>query len=63
MTQFSTEYQRLQSISLQRVEDGASLPVLTGCETADRLLVVIWPQLGDFDSLEYAWWLAPMCPS
>jgi len=21
------------------------------------LLVLIWPQLGDFDSLEYAWWL------
>jgi AhpC/TSA antioxidant enzyme len=57
VAKFSTEYEKLQPISLQRVADGAYLPVLTDCETADRLLVVIWPQLGDFDSLEYAWWL------
>jgi hypothetical protein len=53
----STEYQILQGLSLERVRDGGCLPVLTGCESADRLLVVVLPQLGDFDSLEYAWWL------
>lgn len=40
-----------------RVSDGAVVPILSGCESAARLLVLIWPQLGDFDSLEYAWWL------
>ena len=41
----------------QRVSDGAIAPILSGCESASRQLVLIWPQLGDFDSLEYAWWL------
>ncbi len=41
----------------QRVSDGAMLPILTGCESSSRSLIVICPQLGDFDSLEYAWWL------
>ena len=41
----------------QRISDGATLPILTGCEQAERILVLVWPQLGDFDSLEYAWWL------
>jgi hypothetical protein len=31
--------------------------MISGCETARRLLVIVCPQLGDFDSLEYAWWL------
>jgi hypothetical protein len=41
----------------QRVSDGEIVPILSGCETAKKLLVIICPQLGDFDSLEYAWWL------
>lgn len=40
-----------------RVSDGAEVPLLTGCEQATLTLVLVWPQLGDFDSLEYAWWL------
>lgn len=40
-----------------RISDGKIAPVLSGCESANRLLVLIWSQLGDFDSLEYAWWL------
>jgi AhpC/TSA antioxidant enzyme len=40
-----------------RVSDGATLPLLEETETAQRILVLVWPQLGDFDSLEYAWWL------
>jgi AhpC/TSA antioxidant enzyme len=41
----------------QRVSDGSIVPLLSGCESANRLLVILLPQLGDFDSLEYAWWL------
>jgi hypothetical protein len=32
-------------------------PSASGCESSMRQLVVLLPQLGDFDSLEYAWWL------
>ncbi|ABW25744.1 peroxiredoxin-like family protein [Acaryochloris marina] len=41
----------------QRVSDGAVVPLLSNCEKASLTLVLVWPQLGDFDSLEYAWWL------
>jgi len=40
-----------------RVSDGAIVPLLSNCELSRRLLVLVWPQLGDFDTLEYAWWL------
>ncbi len=40
-----------------RVSDGAIVPLLSDCEFSRRLLVLVWPQLGDFDTLEYAWWL------
>jgi hypothetical protein len=46
-----TQTQRL------RISDGAIAPIFSNCESAERLLVIILPQLGDFDSLEYAWWL------
>lgn len=41
----------------ERTRDRATVPILSNCESADRLLILIWSQLGDFDSLEYAWWL------
>jgi AhpC/TSA antioxidant enzyme len=50
-------YPILQETQRQRVSDGAIAPILSGCESANQLLVLIWSQLGDFDSLEYAWWL------
>lgn len=50
-------YSIFQQTDRQRVSDGAILPILSGCESASKLLVIICPQLGDFDSLEYAWWL------
>ncbi len=40
-----------------RVSDGENISSVNGCESATRLLVIIWGQLGDFDNLEYAWWL------
>jgi hypothetical protein len=50
-------YDILQRTQRQRVSDGATVPLLAGCEGAARVLVLVWPQLGDFDSLEYAWWV------
>lgn len=47
----------LKQTQRQRISDGETVPILNGCDTAQRLLVLVWPQLGDFDSLEYAWWL------
>jgi hypothetical protein len=47
----------LSQTERQRVSDGAVLPILSGCESSMRQLVLLLPQLGDFDSLEYAWWL------
>jgi hypothetical protein len=49
-------YPLLSQAQRQRVSDGETVPILSGRE-ADRVLVLVWPQLGDFDSLEYAWWL------
>jgi AhpC/TSA antioxidant enzyme len=49
-------YSIFQQTDRQRVSDGEIVPILSGCE-ARRLLVIVCPQLGDFDSLEYAWWL------
>lgn len=50
-------YAVLSQTQRQRVSDGAIAPLLSGCETAAQTLVILWPQLGDFDSMEYAWWL------
>jgi hypothetical protein len=50
-------YTILNQTELQRVSDGITRPILENCETASHILILVWPQLGDFDSLEYAWWL------
>lgn len=50
-------YPVLKSAQRQRVSDGRQVCILDGCDSASRLLVLVLPQLGDFDSLEYAWWL------
>ena len=39
------------------VDDGESYSLLKDYNAAYPLLMLVWPQLGDFDSLEYAWWL------
>jgi AhpC/TSA antioxidant enzyme len=46
-----------EKTTLPRVSDGVTLPILGDRSPSNRLLVMLWPQLGDFDSLEYAWWL------
>ncbi|MDM9580463.1 peroxiredoxin-like family protein [Nostoc sp. GT001] len=50
-------YKILNQTELQCVSDGITRPLLENCETASHILILVWPQLGDFDSLEYAWWL------
>ncbi|NEP90077.1 MAG: hypothetical protein F6K18_26440 [Okeania sp. SIO2C2] len=50
-------YQTLKQSQPLRISDGEISPILSGCENVNRLLVLIWSQLGDFDNLEYAWWL------
>ena len=50
-------YSILQQTKRQRISDGEIVQILDGCDRTKKLLIVICPQLGDFDSLEYAWWL------
>ena len=50
-------YSILSTANCLRISDGEIKPVLDGCSNASQLLVLIWSQLGDFDNLEYAWWL------
>ncbi|MCG6136722.1 MAG: AhpC/TSA family protein [Nostoc sp. LLA-1] len=50
-------YAILHQTQCLRVSDGEIKPVLDSCSNTSKLLVLIWSQLGDFDNLEYAWWL------
>jgi hypothetical protein len=50
-------YAILSQTQRLRVSDGATVPLLSNCSSAAQRLVLVWPQLGDFDSFEYAWWL------
>ena len=56
LTQMDHPLQILQRTDRQRVSDGAIVPIVPSTIT-QRTLVLMWPQLGDFDSLEYAWWI------
>ncbi|BAY93927.1 MULTISPECIES: peroxiredoxin-like family protein [unclassified Tolypothrix] len=50
-------YNIFHQTELQRVSDGITRPLLENCDRASHILILVCPQLGDFDSLEYAWWL------
>jgi AhpC/TSA antioxidant enzyme len=50
-------YTIFQQTQRQRVSDGNPTFILDACPSDYCLLVLVLPQLGDFDSLEYAWWL------
>ncbi|MEO1093705.1 MAG: peroxiredoxin-like family protein [Cyanobacteria bacterium J06638_28] len=50
-------YQLISQQQRQRVSDGASISLLSDRPSDRSLLFLVLPQLGDFDSLEYAWWL------
>lgn len=47
----------LTQTKLQRVSDGHAASLFESCDSTKRTLVLVWPQLGDFDTLEYAWWV------
>lgn len=48
-------YHILSQTQRQRVSDGVAKPISNNI--SGRVLVLLWSQLGDFDNLEYAWWL------
>ena len=50
-------YSLLNQTQLLRISDGEIISIVNSCESARRLLILVWSQLGDFDSLEYAWWI------
>lgn len=56
-TPASNPYAVLYASHHPRVSDGQTLPLLEDCDPERRLLVLVWSQLGDFDSLEFAGWL------
>ncbi|HSM82052.1 MAG TPA: peroxiredoxin-like family protein [Nodosilinea sp.] len=56
-------YEMLARTERPRVSDGETIALLTGCAGAAKILLLVWPQLGDFDSLEYAWWLQRQAPT
>ncbi|NET69667.1 MAG: hypothetical protein F6K62_00990 [Sphaerospermopsis sp. SIO1G2] len=50
-------YNILSQTELECVSDSVKKPLLADCKNAEKTLVLILPQLGDFDSLEYVWWV------
>ena len=50
-------YAIISQTQRQRVSDGMTRSLLENCENAPRILVLVWSQLGDFDTLEYTFWL------
>lgn len=50
-------FDQLHNTLLENVGSGEQTSVLADCLTDRPLLFLAWPQLGDFDSVEYAWWL------
>lgn len=50
-------YSILNQTQRLRISDGETKTILDGCSMQERSLILIWSQLGDFDNLEYAWWL------
>ncbi|MEM9150081.1 MAG: peroxiredoxin-like family protein [Cyanobacteria bacterium P01_F01_bin.3] len=50
-------YSILSQAQLQRVSDGKQALLFDNCDLSSYTLLLIWPQLGDFDTLEYAWWI------
>ncbi|MEY3304569.1 MAG: hypothetical protein RLZZ139_2942, partial [Cyanobacteriota bacterium] len=52
-----TTYEILSQTQRQRVSDGEVASIFDNCPSAFRKLILVLPQLGDFDSLEYIWWI------
>ena len=52
----SSTYSLLQQTVKVRVSDGKTASLLEN-SSGKKVLALVWSQLGDFDNLEYAWWL------
>ena len=52
-----TYFVTLSNALVTRISDGQRISFLDGCDRSKRLLVLVWPQVGDFDTMEYAWWI------
>ncbi|MCY7333935.1 MAG: AhpC/TSA family protein [Pseudanabaena sp. CAN_BIN31] len=50
-------YKILSQTQRLRVSDRAIANIFDNCPSAQRKLILVLPQLGDFDSLEYIWWI------
>ncbi|NUN65311.1 hypothetical protein HCU40_11220 [Pseudanabaena biceps] len=50
-------YQIFSQTQRLRVSDGAIANILDGVQTRSPQLILVLSQLGDFDSLEYIWWI------
>jgi hypothetical protein len=50
-------YEILNQTQRLRVSDGVIASIFDGCDSTQRKLILVLPQLGDFDSLEYIWWI------
>ena len=50
-------YATLQQTPLLRVSNREVISPLETCAAQKRKLILIWPQTGDFDTMEYAWWI------
>lgn len=50
-------YSTLSQTDRQRVSDGQRVSIFESCDRTKQTLMLVWPQLGDFDTLEYAWWI------
>ena len=50
-------YATLQQTECMRASDAKQISPIETCDADKRKLILIWPQMGDFDTLEYAWWL------
>lgn len=57
-----TLYSMFERVERSRVSDGANASIVSGSQFGLPFLLLVWPQLGDFDSLEYAWWLRQSWP-
>lgn len=47
----------LKTARFTRVNDGQQAALMETCAADKWTLLLVWPQLGDFDPLEYAWWI------
>ena len=50
-------YSILNQAQLSRACDRQPASLFNTCDNTKRTLVLVWPQFGDFDTLEYAWWV------